>query len=101
MHLNVQIFLVQERYEEIVFGNAALVDRGGYGDADCVVGARAGALGDSAVDRRGLPFIEGLADRAEIEAIFIELLRARDAAQSASETTASSSIEFPNQRGAQ
>ncbi len=41
------------------------------------------------------------ADRAEIEAIFIELLRARDAAQSGSETTASSPSEFPNQRGAQ
>ncbi len=41
------------------------------------------------------------ADRAEIEAIFIELLRARDAAQSGSEIIASSPIEFPKHPGAQ
>ena len=41
------------------------------------------------------------ADRAEIEAIFIELLRARDVAQSGSENTASSPIELPKHPGAQ
>jgi hypothetical protein len=39
------------------------------------------------------------ADRADIEAIFIELMRARDAAQSGLETTASSPIESPKQPG--
>lgn len=35
------------------------------------------------------------ADRAEIEAIFIELMRERDAAQNSPDITASSSVEVP------
>ena len=37
------------------------------------------------------------ADRAEIEAIFIELMRWRDAAQPAPETAASHPIDLPNE----
>ncbi|HEX3893781.1 MAG TPA: hypothetical protein VHW46_14485 [Terracidiphilus sp.] len=38
------------------------------------------------------------ADRAEVEAIFIELMRARDAAQGGSETI-QSPLEFPGNAG--
>ena len=41
------------------------------------------------------------ADRAEIEAMYIELMRAHDATQSGSEITASSPIEIPKHRGPQ
>jgi len=41
------------------------------------------------------------ADRAEIEAIFIELMRAADAAQGGTETTPSSPIELPNHNAQQ
>ena len=39
------------------------------------------------------------ADRAEIEAIFIELMRERDAAEAGSEITASHPIEHPKESG--